>query len=281
MSQEEFGMHRQPAIWFRRQDGKSALSKLGGRPTLPADIDWPRQGQTGMPLHFLSQIDLSSLPTTPLYNAPGAPTLPKRGLLFFFADMVEEMLWGENGGPLAATRVIFVKEAGLERAPPDDTPGILHAFDERSGGFKTGIIEYRPMALESQVIETFSEAGDPDASLLVAPIEKAIGPLPVFTGPGSWGAIAAAKPREYIQELHGRRELNLPLHQMLGVATNIQGTAGRLQTAGTVLLLQIDSDTWLHEEFMFCDMGAAQFWIEPADLTRGKFEKAWGTTEGA
>jgi len=68
---------------------------------------------------------------------------------------------------------------------------------------------------------------------------------------------------------------------MLGVATNIQGTAVQLQTAGTVLLLQIDSDTWLHEEFMFCDMGAAQFWIEPADLAKGKFEKAWGTTEGA
>jgi hypothetical protein len=274
MRQVEFGRQRQPAIWFRRrQDGKSALSKLGGRPTLPPDIDWPRHGQTGTPLHFLVQIDLSSLPSTPLSDTPEAPTLPKVGLLFFFADMVEEMLWGENGGPLATTRVIFAKQAGPERAPPDDTPDILHAFGERSGGFKTGIIEYPPMALEPHVIETFSEAGDPDASLLVASIEKAIGPLQVFTGPGSWGAIAAAKPREYIQELHGRRELNLPLHQMLGVATDIQGTAVQRQTALTVLLLQIDSDTWLHEEFMFCDMGAAQFWIEPADLTRGNSRK--------
>jgi uncharacterized protein YwqG len=45
-------------------------------------------------------------------------------------------------------------------------------------------------------------------------------------------------------------------------------------------LLQIDSDTSLHPEFMFCDMGAAQFWIEPADLAKGRFDKAWGTTEG-
>jgi uncharacterized protein YwqG len=45
-------------------------------------------------------------------------------------------------------------------------------------------------------------------------------------------------------------------------------------------LLQIDSDTSLHPEFMFCDMGAAQFWIEPADLAMGRFDKAWGTTEG-
>ena len=115
---------------------------------------------------------------------------------------------------------------------------------------------------------------------MVASIEKMIGPLPVFTGPESWNAIAAAKPREYIHELNGRRVLNLSLHQMLGVATNIQGTAGELQAAGTILLLQIDSDTSLHQEFMFCDMGVAQFWIEPSDLAKGRFYKAWGTTEG-
>jgi uncharacterized protein YwqG len=272
---------RQPAIWFRRrEDGKSSLTKLGGRPALPPDIEWPRHGQAGTPLHFLAQIDLSSLPETPLHNAPEAPRLPKLGLLYFFADMVEEMLWGENGGPLATTRVIFAKQAGPERAPPDDTPEILHAFGERAGGYKTGIIEYPPMALEPHVIDTFDEEADPDATALVASIEKTIGPLPVFTGPDSRNAIEAAKPREYIQELGGLRELDLSLHQMLGVATNIQGTAAELQAAGTVLLLQIDSDTSLHQEFMFCDMGAAQFWIEPADLARGSFHKAWGTTEG-
>ena len=270
-----------PAIWLRRHDdGKSSLSKLGGRPALPPDIEWPRHGQTGTPLHFLAQIDLTTLPRTPLSNAPDEPALPKRGLLFFFADMVEEMLWGKYDGPFATTRVIFDKQAGPERAPPDDMPEILHAFGERAGGFETGIIEYPAMGLEPHVIDTFDEATDPDAAALVASIEKAIGPLPVFAGPGSWNAIAAAKPREYIQEVNGRRELNLLLHQMLGVATNVQGTAAKLQAAGTILLLQIDSDTSLHEHFMFCDMGAAQFWIEPADLAKGRFSKAWGTTEG-
>ena len=281
MRQVEFGRQRQPAIWFRRrQDGKSALSKLGGRPTLPPDIDWPRHGQTGTPLHFLVQIDLSSLPSTPLSDTPEAPTLPKVGLLFFFADMVEEMLWGKNGGPLATTRVIWSERAAFMRTPPDDIPEILHAFGERAGGFRTGIVEYPPMAVEPHVIDTFDEADDPDAAKLVASIESAIGPLPVFAGPGSWNAIAAAQPREYIHELNGRRDLNLSLHQMLGVATNIQGTAAQLQAIGTILLLQIDSDKSLHKDFMFCDMGAAQFWIEPADLARGDFSNAWGTTEG-
>jgi uncharacterized protein YwqG len=281
MHQGKLDRQRQPAIWFRRREDRgSSLSKLGGRPTLPPDIEWPRHGQAGTPLHFLAQIDLSTLPRTPLHNAPEEPTLPKHGLLFFFADMVEEMLWGENGGPFATTRVIFAKQAGSERAPPDDTPAILHAFGERAGGFETGIIEYPSMALEPHLIDTLDQAVDPDSAELVASIEKTIGPLPVFRGPGSWDAIAAAKPREYIHELNGRRELNLPLHQMLGVATNFQGTAAELQAAGTILLLQIDSDTSLHQRFMFCDMGAAQFWIEPTNLAKGRFHKAWATTEG-
>jgi len=146
MRQGKLDRQRQPATWFRRrEDGRSSLSKLGGRPTLPPDIEWPGHGQAGTPLHFLAQIDLSTLPRTPLHNAPAEPTLPKRGLLFFFADMVEEMLWGENGGPFATTRVIFAKQTGPERAPPDDTPEILRAFGERAGGFETGIIEYPPM----------------------------------------------------------------------------------------------------------------------------------------
>lgn len=281
----------QPAIWFRRRaDDKGCLSKLGGRPTLPPDMAWPRHGQTGTPLHFLAQIDLSRLPATPLYDDPNAPALPKRGLLFFFADMVEEMLWGDNGGPFATTRVIFAEQAGSVRPPPEDTPEILHAFGERAGGFETGIIEYPQMVLEPHVIDTFGgikafpgspgPSADADLDAMVASIEKKIGPLPVFEGPNSWAAIEAAKPREYIHDIHGRPELNLSLHQMLGFATNIQGIAAELQAAGTILLLQIDSDTQLHKEFMFCDMGAAQFWIEPVDLARRRFDKAWGTTEG-
>jgi uncharacterized protein YwqG len=290
MHEDELAKQRQPAIWFRgRKDAKGSLSKLGGRPTLPPDIEWPRHGQAKTPLHFLAQIDLTTLPSTPLYDAPNAPALPKRGVLFFFADMEEEMGWGDFGGPFATTRVVYADEAGSERSPPDDTPEILHAFGELAGGYDTGIVEYPQLALEPHVIDTFSGINPfPDPSdtyaqaahaAMVASIEKTTGPLPVFSGPGSWDAIEAERPREYIHETYGR-ELKCPRHQMLGFAKNIQGTAEELQAAGTILLLQIDSDLWLHKEFMFCDLGAAQFWIEPADLAKARFDKAWGTTEG-
>jgi len=48
MRQGKFDRQRQPAIWFRRrEDGRSSFSKLGGRPTLPPDIECPRHGQAG------------------------------------------------------------------------------------------------------------------------------------------------------------------------------------------------------------------------------------------
>ncbi len=70
------------------------------------------------------------------------------------------------------------------------------------------------------------------------------------------------------------------MHQMLGMGKNIQGAAEGARLDGLILLLQIDSDPSVHKHFMFCDMGAAQFWIKPADLAAARFDKAWATTEG-
>jgi uncharacterized protein YwqG len=298
MHQNDLNKQREPAIWFRRQlGGKPSMNKVGGRPTLPSGIEWPRQSQVNTPLHFLAQIDLSTLPPAPLHDAPNAPILPRRGTLFFFADMVEEMLWGDNGGAFANTRVIIANEAGPERIPPQDTPEIFHSFGERAGGYKTGIIEYPPMTLEPHVIDTFGgivpfpHPSDTYAqaaeAAMVASIEKAIGaPIPVFKNATHREVFEAGNPREYILEYHmqdgtTRQELNCPRHQMLGNGRNIQGTAEDEHADGSILLLQIDSDEdRVHKEFMFCDAGAAQFWIEPADLAQGRVDRAWATTEG-
>jgi uncharacterized protein YwqG len=294
MHDGELEKHRAPAIWFRRQTGKGSLSKLGGLPTLPSGVEWPRHRQTRTPLHFLAQIDLSHLPPTPLESSGRGPALPKSGLLFFFADMEEEMLWGENGGPFAATRVIFTDRGRAEREPPEDIPDIFHAVGEMDGGYNTGIKVYPDASLEPHVIDTFGGIETwptPDdsyaaaaESAMVASIESAIGALPVFEGASARSAIKAAEPREYIvlRNYEGKvvRELRCPRHQMLGVGKNLQGTAEEARARGDVLLLQIDSDIYVHRHFIFCDMGAAQFWIKPSDLARSRFDKAWATTEG-
>jgi uncharacterized protein YwqG/Lon protease-like protein len=239
-----------PAIWFRRQAGKASSSKLGGLPSMPSDLEWPKQHQSGAPLHFLAQVDLSHLPATPLEDVPGAPRLPKSGLLFFFADMEEEMVWDDNGGPLANTRVIFASHAGPERSPPDGLPSIGHGFGEMTSAYGSGKAVFDQAALIPNVIGTFLN-GEPL-------IPEAV-------------AAAAAKDLDPPGQ---------PLHQMFGYGADIQGTAGEAHSDGLILLLQIDSDRAVDKEFMFCDMGMVQFWIKPADLAAGRFDKAWATTEG-
>lgn len=85
-------------------------SRLGGLPSLPDHIEWPRQTVSGTPLHFLAQID----PSTPLDPAIDDVRLPSHGMLFFFADIEEEMLWGfeDRGDQYAATRVNLPRRRG-------------------------------------------------------------------------------------------------------------------------------------------------------------------------
>jgi uncharacterized protein YwqG len=296
MHENELNKARAPAIWFRRQTGEASLSKLGGLPALPPNTAWPRQLEAGTPLHFLAQIDLSRLPSTPLKGDPGSLRLPHNGFLFIFADMVEEMLWGENGGPFATTRVIFAERTGPERSPPDDTPDVGHPFGENSSEFTKAVTAFTQATLEPHVIETFggvepyplpedTYAAAAEAAMIEA-IERAIGtPIPVFSGPGSWDAIKAANPREYLHTGEMRdgtvwRRLHCPRHQMLGIGRNIQGGAEEAHAEGLILLMQIDTDRAVHHNFMFCDGGAAQFWIEAEDLVAGRLDRSWGTTEG-
>lgn len=269
------------------------MSKLGGLPTLPFGTEWPRHAESGAPLHFLAQIDLARLPPTPLAGARNPSPLPKSGLLFFFADMVEEMAWHDNGGPFANTRVIFSDRAGPERAPPQDTPEVGHAIGQKGGDYPntSGLTAFGQGSIDPFVIETFAGVEPfPDQSdayaaaahaAMVASIERATGAsLPILSGGGSPDALEFIRVQQF-RDGTVRRDLECPRHQMLGVGKNLQGTAEEAYADGLVLLLQIDSDKAVDNDFVFCDMGAAQFWIKPDDLAARRFDRAWGTTEGS
>jgi len=111
--------YRQPAIMVHRPYPPVGLAEinsyLGGRPRLPSDIDWPLTSD-GVPLHFLAQIDCSELPSTD-------GVLPDAGVLYFFARIDEEMIWGE-GNPQDDCRVLFAPLGTRELQPPVDLPEV-------------------------------------------------------------------------------------------------------------------------------------------------------------
>jgi len=75
------------------------VSRLGGRPNLPKEIRWP-VWQNEVPLAFIAQLDLATLP-----SVRGLP-LPKTGALFFFYDATEQP-WGYDPKHRGGAQVIY------------------------------------------------------------------------------------------------------------------------------------------------------------------------------
>jgi hypothetical protein len=112
--------YRRPAILLRRPypplDLPPRNSRLGGRPRLPDELDWPR-ADSGMPLHFLAQIDCAELP-------PSGGALPESGVLFFFLRSNGELNWeGKDEPAQNYCRVLYAPAlGGRETDPPPGLP---------------------------------------------------------------------------------------------------------------------------------------------------------------
>ncbi|WP_208354116.1 DUF1963 domain-containing protein [Pseudaestuariivita rosea] len=143
-------------IYLLRQwpDGPmSKTSYLGGRPTLPPNISWPRNRRTGLPLHFLAQINCAELPE--LFDGP---ELPEKGTLFFFADISEQMRWKDNYGRQDDTRVLYTGEDVTdlpETEFPSDLPDIGHEEGRADGGFgEPGRKSFVKWPVEGRIVDT-------------------------------------------------------------------------------------------------------------------------------
>lgn len=101
-------------------------SWIGGLPHLAAGLDWPRHGTTNLPLHFLSQIDLSEMP-----HPQSEPKLPDTGSLYFFANISEDLDW-EEGSDSSDSAVLYTPDStrDLPQTPePDNMPVMHHQGD--------------------------------------------------------------------------------------------------------------------------------------------------------
>jgi hypothetical protein len=227
---------RRPAIWLRRSNHADSHSKLGGLPELPPGIPWPRQGKTKTPLHFLAQIDLASLPATPLI--PDGPALPPRGLLRFFGDVEEEMLWDdevERGTADDCTRVIFSEDHGVRVSPPEGIPEIGHRWGKTGGGYSVGDCVYPEFPLIAYPIDSFRgltrsrrTSSEPGATeRIVSSIERATGrAVPIFD---RTTRRADLPEPPYIVDWGSEKQLQMLRHQMLGAPLNVNMDADAME----------------------------------------------------
>ena len=129
LSQEE-----RPGILLKRHwppdQPATQNSWLGGLPKLPDGLAWPHHPETGLALHHLAQIDLSEMPLP-----EAGPQLPRRGTLFFFADIEESMNW-EDGPDTGHSAVLYtdLQTRDLDHTPaPGTLPEVDHTRARMTG----------------------------------------------------------------------------------------------------------------------------------------------------
>jgi len=250
---------REPCIWFGHVGAPGSNNRLGGLPALPPGVDWPLHLKTKAPLHFLLQVDLAELPPTPMPGCPFQATLPRSGMLYFFADIDEEMTFDDDivraDGLPDPARVVFAPSPGPERAAPADLPMFKHAPRKVGGEFAkdAGILPAKP--LQAFLVDSFW--GDDENG------------FSVFENGEDYDArmrsIAAATGKDPAEDIPGGP-------QMFGAETRMYVGDCPTRPLDQILLLEF----WIS---LIDDgdgtAGVLQFWITPENLRTRRFEKTF------
>lgn len=240
-------------------------SKLGGLPDLPGNVDWPRNGATGVPLSFVGQVNFEE--TAPFDRER---KLPEQGMLYFFYDCsMDGMPWGFDPKDAGGFRVIFLAEPGpLARR---QAPAELQENEDNGTVFSPARMTFdAAMELpspESDLCDDISLPDDEEAQdawwewldeLCCEPRNKLLGHADPVQG-------GMERECEYVTKgIYCGDGSGYQTAKALGLHKN----AGRWS-----LLMQIDSNDDCG--MMWGDVGRLYLWITHEDLAARKFEKAW------
>lgn len=115
---EALAPYAKNAVYMELEEEDCGLgdSKMGGKPDLPAGMEWPRT-ESGVALTFITQINFAEVHP---FDLDGR--LPERGMLWFFYDCSDEgMPWGFNPKDADGWKVVYGENAELESAEaPED-----------------------------------------------------------------------------------------------------------------------------------------------------------------
>jgi uncharacterized protein YwqG len=262
---------QKPSVRFSPgESGEYTGTRLGGRPNLPLDIEWPRWQE--QPLAFLAQVDLAALPTIKTFP------VPRQGSLFFFHMTGEDGPWGYDPEDRGSACVKYSPHplSNCElRALPDDLE------EER---------QYRGISLVAQPVENtipdhFDQVID-ELGLKPDEMER-------------YGEVVWEEWNSHWRSL--RRPPSLPdlCHRMAGYPDRLQGDLrleAQLVSHGLYcgdssgydegkqrglwpgakqwqVLLQIDSED--AAGMMWGDSGRIYYLIHQSDLEEHRFDNVW------
>ncbi|MEM1276887.1 MAG: DUF1963 domain-containing protein [Pseudomonadota bacterium] len=222
-------------------------SWIGGKPTLPADIDWPWDDSDTVPLHFLAQIDLRYLPRLHEH-----PDMPNSGTLFFFCDPIFQQFLNHGR---SGHKVVFVDDDLSDQSFRDmpripDVRGlpvsrtIGSAFDPKQ--------DYKRWNFDYQLFEAFYWSNDLDhwsqRAILNANIE-------------TYETLEAQTDQRRSIGPYGEKSTFSP-HHFFGSSGSLDPTDGWIR----LLAIRTDRDIGIR-----LSGSHFAFWIAPEDLINRNF----------
>lgn len=240
------------------------VSKFGGRPDLPAEVEWFRTG-SGTPMTFLAQINFAETAAYDLDNK-----LPKNGILYLFYDCSDEGIpWGSDPEDSDAWNVLFYEgdTAFLSRREAPEDLG-----QDYNGGIFGSAKMYFDAAMElpsvnSDLIKHLNPPLDRNQRIRYRDLLR--------TQPGADvnKLLGHAEPVQNGMELqceyvtHGIHYWNTE-ERARGESMGLDQNAARWN-----LLMQIECNKEIG--MIWGDMGALFLWISDEDLAARTFENAW------
>lgn len=249
---------RKSAIALSKSDGE-AFSQIGGLPSLPENVAWPKW--KGTPLAFLCQFDISELPEECERNG-----LPTSGVLYFFYDQ-EQKTWGIDPEDKGSWQVIYTDKPSKELSECPAPEGLSRdcIFPEKPVVFSS--VKTYPNWQDDRVdhMNLTNKQGDQYVDLCLDvfrgnPKHHLFGyPSPVQGDDMELECQLASNGVNYDDRNIGNRDLR----------------AKQLETVKSdwILLFQLDTDDDVG--MMWGDCGLLYFWIKKTDLKETSFENCW------
>lgn len=223
-------------------------SWLGGRPTLPLEVDWPWDDAGVVPLHFLAQIDLRYLP-----RLEEQPDMPNSGTLFFFCDPIFQQFLNHGR---SGHKVIFVDDdlSGHPLREMPDIPDVRGLPVSRTIGSPYAPRQhYRRWNFEYHLFEAFYWSNDLDhwsqRAILNANVD-------------AYETLEAQTAERRPTGTRGEKPA-FCFHHVFGASGSLDPTDGWIR----LLALRADKDIGIR-----LSGSHFAFWISPADLIDRNFD---------
>lgn len=248
---------------------------LGGRPTLPPELQWPIYDGAGperrVPMHFLAQIDLSKLP-----DFPDRPEMPHHGTLFFFLDPVFAPVFGYREG---GSRVLYYPDdvsTFPEQAPPPGLPVDVAQYDACSFTYAGNPTrEYRRWNFTFEPWQQYNERAFQDQAFIRAAFDRNYQSQLEMEARTASDRVEEEQRQDLRQSSHYQQNtMFLGARLDLGSAPDhLNGVDVRQEDF--LCLLIVDHDGGADMGFCVGDYDTMKFYVPAKDLAEGDFSRVF------